>query len=369
MKEINLGSNISIKRKEKGLTQEELSEFLGVSKAAVSKWESGHSYPDITLLPVLATYFNTSVDEIMGYEPQMLKTEISKLYLEFTKAFASKPFDEVYIDCHNIARKYYSCWNLQLHIGLLFINHANLAGSMEKAEAVLYEAIKVFDHIIDESNDTSFTRKAIQMKSLCYIALNKPVETIDLLEDIIESPMMSPELLLAQAYQMKGDSDKAKCQLQGSLFLNMMSMIEALTKLMSLNSNDPLKADSCYQKIAGLGDIFEIYTLSPSAFLLIYLTAAQLFLQQNNQDGALNMVQKYVELCCSPGLFPLKLKGNEFFDHLDDYMSSLDITTEPPRNEKVIKQSMKDAIVNNPFFEPLQSDERFLALVERLNKI
>ncbi|MDD5018687.1 MAG: helix-turn-helix transcriptional regulator, partial [Eubacteriales bacterium] len=57
MKEINIGSVIAAKRKQKGLTQEELARFACVSKPAVSKWESGQTYPDITLLPILATFF------------------------------------------------------------------------------------------------------------------------------------------------------------------------------------------------------------------------------------------------------------------------------------------------------------------------
>jgi len=56
MREINIAEVLARKRKEKGMTQEELSNFIGVSKASVSKWETGQSYPDITLLPLLATY-------------------------------------------------------------------------------------------------------------------------------------------------------------------------------------------------------------------------------------------------------------------------------------------------------------------------
>jgi transcriptional regulator with XRE-family HTH domain len=76
MKKLNLGKSIIQKRKEKGITQEKLAEYMGVSKAAVSKWESGQSYPDILLLPELATYFNISVDELLGYSPQMSREEI-----------------------------------------------------------------------------------------------------------------------------------------------------------------------------------------------------------------------------------------------------------------------------------------------------
>ena len=49
MKEINVGKMIILKRKEKKITQDELAKYIGVSKAAISKWETGQSYPDITL--------------------------------------------------------------------------------------------------------------------------------------------------------------------------------------------------------------------------------------------------------------------------------------------------------------------------------
>ncbi|WP_155252412.1 helix-turn-helix domain-containing protein, partial [Paenibacillus polymyxa] len=80
MKEINLASIIVAKRKGKGITQDELAAYIGVSKASVSKWETGQSYPDITFLPQLAAYFNISIDELMGYSPQMERTDITKLY-------------------------------------------------------------------------------------------------------------------------------------------------------------------------------------------------------------------------------------------------------------------------------------------------
>lgn len=73
MKEINIARVIINKRREKGLTQNDLASYIGVSKASVSKWETGQSYPDITFLPQLSAFFNISIDELMGYEPQMSK--------------------------------------------------------------------------------------------------------------------------------------------------------------------------------------------------------------------------------------------------------------------------------------------------------
>ena len=56
MNKLAIGENIWRLRKLKKITQEQLGEYIGVSKGAISKWESGISYPDIELLPVLARF-------------------------------------------------------------------------------------------------------------------------------------------------------------------------------------------------------------------------------------------------------------------------------------------------------------------------
>ena len=63
--ENTLGIRIAALRKERGLTQEELAEKLGVSSQAVSKWENDLSCPDIMLLPALAKIFDTTTDELL----------------------------------------------------------------------------------------------------------------------------------------------------------------------------------------------------------------------------------------------------------------------------------------------------------------
>ena len=65
MKKIKISKNIIALRKKKGLTQKDLAKELRVSNQAVSKWESEKCFPDITLLPVLATFFGVSLDELL----------------------------------------------------------------------------------------------------------------------------------------------------------------------------------------------------------------------------------------------------------------------------------------------------------------
>ncbi|MBQ9150843.1 MAG: helix-turn-helix domain-containing protein [Clostridia bacterium] len=71
---MNLNQTIQALRADKRLTQEQLAELVGVSTAAVSKWECGNSYPDITLLPKLAEIFDVSLDYLFGYRKAEEKT-------------------------------------------------------------------------------------------------------------------------------------------------------------------------------------------------------------------------------------------------------------------------------------------------------
>ena len=95
MNTLRIAENIAFLRKQKGITQDELAAFLGVTKASVSKWETGNTMPDIQILPLLASYFDVSVDELLGYEASLSREQIKCLYHRLAEDFAEKPFEEV----------------------------------------------------------------------------------------------------------------------------------------------------------------------------------------------------------------------------------------------------------------------------------
>ena len=66
--ELMIGEKLKKLRRNRDLTQEEVATHLGISYQAISKWERGDGYPDITMLPALANYFAVSVDELIGME-------------------------------------------------------------------------------------------------------------------------------------------------------------------------------------------------------------------------------------------------------------------------------------------------------------
>jgi len=62
-----LDETIRTLRREKGLTQEQLAEVMGVSTASVSKWETGVAAPELTMLASLADFFEMSIDALIGH--------------------------------------------------------------------------------------------------------------------------------------------------------------------------------------------------------------------------------------------------------------------------------------------------------------
>ena len=74
----NLAENIRRLRKQAGLTQEGLAAKLFISGQAVSKWERGESYPEITMLPALADALNATADELLR-APALTQEEIAEI--------------------------------------------------------------------------------------------------------------------------------------------------------------------------------------------------------------------------------------------------------------------------------------------------
>lgn len=65
---IEFGSRIKNLRLSKGITQNDLAGILYVTPQAISKWERGISYPDISSLPQIAKYFEVSIDTLFNYQ-------------------------------------------------------------------------------------------------------------------------------------------------------------------------------------------------------------------------------------------------------------------------------------------------------------
>lgn len=94
MTEIKINEQIAFLRKQKGLTQEDLANALGVTNQAVSKWESAQCCPDIQLLPAIAKLFGVPAERVKD----CLEGELAPFILEKESAESEFRFDGMYMN-------------------------------------------------------------------------------------------------------------------------------------------------------------------------------------------------------------------------------------------------------------------------------
>ena len=88
MDQIKIGKFISLKRKEKNITQSELAETLGITDRAISKWENGKCMPDYSIIPELCKILNITINDLFSGEIVDMKDNeklLEKNLLEMTK--------------------------------------------------------------------------------------------------------------------------------------------------------------------------------------------------------------------------------------------------------------------------------------------
>ncbi len=84
----NMGSFISEMRKARKMTQKELAQALDITDKAVSKWERGLSYPDISLLARLADLLGVTVSELLGGEKEDSEPAVQEERVEHVLLYA-----------------------------------------------------------------------------------------------------------------------------------------------------------------------------------------------------------------------------------------------------------------------------------------
>ncbi|MGI6106241.1 MAG: helix-turn-helix domain-containing protein [Raoultibacter sp.] len=368
MTDINIATTLVRKRKEKRLTQEALAQFLGVSKASVSKWETGMSYPDISLLPQLASYFDISIDELMGYDPQMSKKEIRALYTRLSNEASKRPIKETLDEWHEVIKKYYACYPLLVQMGVFMINNANLIEDERERKSVLEEVATIFKRVQDESRDVSLSQLALELEAMSYLTLGDPDTTLSLLEDLANAADMPPELIVLSAYQQKGEILEAKRVSQVGLLQNLVTHFNFVINYLYLTIDDPETFAETVKRAYAVANAYDFEHLHPVLQLSLDLVCAVGYCIQDEKDKALDILESYARVL-GDSKITLTLHGDTYFDLVDSWLEDLDIGTQLPRNKELVKNDLIAMVDEHPGFAILHDDKRFQAIHAKLERL
>ena len=145
--ELNIGTSVRRLRQERNVTQEELANAIGVTAQAVSKWERNEGYPDITLLPVIAEYFDVTLDTLCGLEEQRDRSDICRI--RNAAIFASSYEEGVRIAREGLA-KYPHSWLLKEALASAL---RGCPGRWTPPQEILDEIIRLYEDILAHCTD------------------------------------------------------------------------------------------------------------------------------------------------------------------------------------------------------------------------
>lgn len=350
------------KRKEMNATQEDIARYVGVSRAAVSKWEKGLSYPDILLLPKLAAYFNVSIDDLLGYEPQMTEQRILEIYANLSKRFATNAFCEVDAEIEMLVTEYYACFPFLLKMVQLYVNYLDVAVDRNKT---LEKALTLCTRVKEYSGDYKLANEALMLEGVIYVLQGHPAKVLELLgEDV--SIQLGTEQLIATAQKMLGNADKAKEILQVHMYQQILSIISSAGESLILELDKPDYFDEIVRRIETILTTFNMAQLNVNTVLVFYVQAASGYAMLQRFDEAYLCIERYVKACMQIE-FPLRIAGDSYFYLLDDWIDrELVLSTQMPRDNDTVKNALYETIANNPLFKVFESDVRYKNLLMNL---
>ena len=215
---MNIGKKIKELRKQRGITQEQLAESIGISFQAVSKWENNIALPDITLAPVLANYFGVTMDELFDFSLSEIDAEVENIAKEANALRERAP---------------------------------------EQSREIIENGLKKYPE-----NDVLLT-------SLLYVInySEKPDETIKIANKIVEKTIRNDlkydaYRFLAYSYKVKGDLQSAKAaidQIPEIYFNKLTEMAYLLSGTEKYKAAQKQKLVSCENLIQMMWKVAESY--------------------------------------------------------------------------------------------------------------
>ena len=229
---INMGEKIRALRKIKGISQEILAQYLGVSYQSVSKWENGATMPDVCLIPAIASFFEVSTDELFDFN----RMETEKRVMEICYAVAAyRAEDPLRAEntLRDALRQYpgneiilnsllYTMHGKSRHNEIVDLCQTLIAST--KDDEIKYDALRILAETYKEMGEYQLCRDTLEkIPEIYFTKLEMQaalLEGEDMFRPAAAQKHLAAEMLcdmllrLADYYEEKGDPAHARMELE-----------------------------------------------------------------------------------------------------------------------------------------------------------
>lgn len=303
MRGANIAENIARGRKDLGITQAELAERVGVTKAAVSKWELGQSLPDVGMLPRLASQLGITLDELFGYGQALSDEEVSAIVREASDLSAGDRGGAI-ARCELELREHGSSWNLLVAVAGLYVGWAaacESSGEAGEASMIRSRADELCRRVVERCRDVGVVSRARQVQATLLLADGRAAEAAELLEGML--PPRGEQgvyMLLLSAYQQLG-------RMQDALELSRRHLAESASAIYSEVGNQINMSEDTDEiaRLACLGEQSHValaWTLEGTGPLpSLRIMAASRLLALGEEGAALGQLEALLDGACERG--------------------------------------------------------------------
>lgn len=226
---VKINEIIKEKRNALGYTQEQVANYLNVSIPAVSKWENGTSYPDITLLPILARLLQTDLNTLLAFKDDLSDYEVMMFVNQLAKL---KNFGEAYQKGIDKINEYPTCYNLILNVTLVLAGMSSLYNANKNDE---YQQIfeQLYRRTLISDNQVIKNQAQSALISM-YLNNNEFLKAEELINQLSEVNSIDKRKKLADLYQKQGRIFEASKILEEKILMYSNDILNNIMKLLQM---------------------------------------------------------------------------------------------------------------------------------------
>ncbi|ACV63418.1 transcriptional regulator, XRE family [Desulfofarcimen acetoxidans DSM 771] len=349
---LNIGEVITAKRKEKLWTQEQLANAVGVSTPAVSKWETGTTYPDIMLLSPIARALNTTVDKLLSYQNELSDEEVDKVTKDAMHVYESEGFDAGWSFCQRVLKEYPNSIPLKFHLGNLFQSFMILKSGIDQQEMQTYYRNAV--HIYEEVLSSRHPKYALHTTAILvsYYAMLSELDKAEQLIEGMPSQKLDPDSLYPSIYALRGKHGEAIKLTQENLQRYISRVSQSLGVLCSYaRERDDMETAYTLAKIN-----FEMAKLFGMKEEIAYPDMIKVLVSRGDKQTALNYLEEYAQ---SIAELKYDYSNNPCFNRLTKGLS----------DTSYIKKILAQSILTDREYAPLKDEPRHTQVFGKLQEL
>lgn len=356
---MEIGKRIQQLRREKGLTQEQAAAALGVTSAAVSKWETNAAIPDVAMLCPLARLLGSTVDQLLDFRPALEQEEINRLLEERQELFAAGKIIEAVASCEALLREYPDDLRLKCAAAGLYIMYIPAICDGGGMEDPVSRAVSLLEQS-RESGDPVLAASSRSMLVALYVMQEEFDKALAVLD---EEPEVQRNMrtMRANILLRKGELDKAEKLYQTELWSAVRDVVLNLVGLHNAASRrgDWARAMECLDIALEAETVLRVEELGGLTGSL-HMLRSEAMQKQGRLDEAMEGLTEYVDR--SLAQWSRLNSGGEFhsafYNRLDMHSSGM--------SAAYLAKYMHAALEEREELAPLREREDFQVLMAKL---